>query len=67
MSYGADPDAIYRRAAVYVDKVLRGNKPSELPVQGPTKFQLAINLRTAIALDLTVPPTLLTRADNVIE
>ena len=67
MSYGADPDAIYRRAAVYVDKILKGSKPSELPVQGPTKFQLVINLKTAKTLGLDVPLFLQQRADEVIE
>jgi putative ABC transport system substrate-binding protein len=67
ISYGIDATDIYRRAAPYVDRILRGAKPSELPVQAPTKFQLAINVKTAKALGLEVPPILLTRADEVIE
>ena len=67
VSYGIEVGDVYRRAAAYIDRILHGATPSELPVQAPTKFDLVVNRKTANALGLRVPPTLIVRADEVIE
>ena len=67
LSYGADQRAIFRRATAYADKILKGAKPAELPVEQPSKFEMAINLKTATAIGIKIPNSILLRADTVIE
>ena len=67
MSYGPDPNDLTRRAAIYIDKILKGTKPADLPVEQASKYQLIINLKTGKALGLTIPESFLLRADEVIE
>jgi putative ABC transport system substrate-binding protein len=67
LSYGADPVDPWHRAATYVDRILRGEKPGDLPVQLPTKFEMVVNRKAATALGLAIPPSILLRADEIIE
>ena len=67
ISYGTDIPTLFRNSAGYVDRILKGEKPADMPVQQPTKFEMIVNLRSAKALDIVVPPTILVRADEVME
>jgi putative ABC transport system substrate-binding protein len=67
VSYGVDAEDLFRRSASYIDRILKGEKPADLPVQAPTKYELVINLKTAKALGITIPQSLLLRANDVIE